>query len=135
MAMKSDNSLDDKGIYLEWMNDKEIIEDVLQLIYSNQGKVRYDFIVNPGYKAETQKRMSRIVIVMEEENLITRHPEEFDVLRLTADGQMAAEAGYKKYRYRKALKTLNEKAGKFILPVILVIALIIYLFLHFRKIL
>lgn len=119
----------EKGIFPEWMGDKETIDLILRFIVSNYGQIPYTFIVNPENKPETQERLERILNIMEEENLITHSKEEVTLLKLTADGRLAIEMGYKKFkRFRRWRKfSVRQNPIKYFFAITLFICLLLFI--------
>jgi hypothetical protein len=107
-----------KGIYPNWVNDKDIINQVLTEITREGGRLPYSFVINPEHPAEMQSRMKIILDKMIAEKLIIHSKDGSGFLEIDIDGGQAVNMGYRKYnRFKKwdGLRyTLNRVALVFV---------------------
>ncbi len=59
-----------KGVYPNWVNDKDIIYQVLNEIIKQGGRLPYSYVVNSEHNPEIQARMKHLLEKMLSENLI-----------------------------------------------------------------
>jgi hypothetical protein len=127
------------GIFPEWVDDKDIINQVLNAIIEGYGRLHYSFIVNPNHKLETQQRMKLILERMEKEKLLLHPIKENDYLEMDVMGGWAAKIGYRRYSKVKRWIALRNKLRSiynvfFVLAVIVLIGILAYLiFSHIKR--
>jgi len=128
--------VDEKGIFPSWMDEDDIITQLVNQIINRGGKVPYTFVINPEQSYATRQRMKIILDIMINEELIRPSSQNYDGLELGLYAGVAARVGFKKYKRLKRWKKVRERLyviGRILfIPVILAIcALLILLFLHF----
>ena len=90
-----------KGIYPNWVDDKDIINQVLNEISREGGRLHYSFVVNPEHPPEVKFRMQSIIERMQNEKLIIISKNETDFLEMDVEGSRALLVGYRKYKSQK----------------------------------
>ena len=131
--------LQNKGIYPNWVNRADIINQVLREIIREGGKLPFSYVINPDHEEEIQQRMKSILDQMIKEKLIQHPLAEQDFLEIDLEGSRAVHVGYRKYkrikRWDMLVNKLNRISLLFFALVILVLAgLLIYYILHLLKI-
>jgi len=127
-----------RGIYPDWMDDKEIINQILNEIIRAYGRLHYSYIISPEQKPESQERMRLILDRMAEEKLLLHPVKENDFLEMDIHGGWAAKIGYRKYKRVKRWLVLQNRLRSvynvfFALAVIALIGILGYLmFFHIK---
>ncbi len=118
------------------MDEKDIINKVLNVILNKGGKVPYTFVINPEHDSDTQERMKKIVENMQREKLLIIPPDEYGDFELGVHGSQAASIGYKKFKRMKRWNSLSHNATVIFFIFILAGGAIglLYLLLHYFKI-
>ncbi len=128
-----------KGIYPNWVDENEIINQVLNEIIKEGGRLPYSYVVNPSHSIEVQHRMKHIIEKMKKERLIHIPVTTEEFIEMDVDGSRAAKVGYRKYKRIKRWGFHFFKVNRVSLMLILFTLLILlgylaYLLLHFLKV-
>jgi hypothetical protein len=132
-------SSQNKGIYPNWVNDKDIINQVLSEINQAGGRLPYIFVVNPEHEPEIKERMKRLLDKMQTEKLILGAYEHTGFVELDVDGGMAAQLGYLHYKKNKKRDKFRYTSNRVLLIISLLIILglagyVVYLLMHYFRI-
>jgi hypothetical protein len=133
-------SIEAKGIYPNWVNDKDIINQVLNDIIREGGRLPYTYVVNPDSRPEIKERMQAILEKMRSERLIHGTLKENDFLEIDVEGSRAVQFGYQKYKKVKKWDKFRYRSNRIILIISILIILgvigfLIYFLMHYFKIL
>ncbi len=127
-----------KGVYPNWVNDKDIITQVLNEIRKQGGRLPYSYVINPEHDQPTQERMKNLLEKMIQEKLVVIPSGESRFLEADIEGSRAMAMGYRKYQRIKKWDGLRQSIGSisYILIFVLglgIIGLVGYLIWHFIK--
>lgn len=127
----------DKGIYPIWVNEKDIIKQLLREIAKAGGRLAYSYAVNSEHSPEIQERMKNILDRMQQEKLIKISPDN-TFIEIAIEGNKAIELGYSKYLKVMKWQGLRDMSNRallvlFSLVVLGIIVLVVYLVWHFFK--
>ena len=129
-------SLDDKGVFPAWMNDEDIINQLLKKIISEGGRLPYSFVINQAHDTATRERMKKIIIIMQNDRLLLSSVKEFDDLETDIYANRAANLGYRKFKLEQGRKLFFSQPVK-VLTALAILSLffagLIYLLLHYFK--
>ena len=128
-------SPNEKGIFPAWIDEEDIISELLRKMLSEEKGIPYSFAINPDHNPATQERMRKILARMENEKLILLPSNEVGDIELGAFGGRAGFVGYKKYKREQQLGKLSNKIAVIFFKLVLLSAGIglLYLLLHYFK--
>ncbi|HTA26221.1 MAG TPA: hypothetical protein VK809_00415 [Bacteroidia bacterium] len=129
-------SPNERGIFPAWVDDDDIISELLKKMLSDEKALPYSFVINPEQGSTTQERMRKILDRMEKEKLIILPQQEFGNIELGVYGSTAGLIGYKAHKRQKHLSLLSSKVTVIFFRVMLIGACagLLYLLLHSFKI-
>jgi hypothetical protein len=130
---------ENKGIYPNWVGENDIINQVLNEIIKEGGRLPYTYVVNPGHNAAAQQRMKAVLEKMRKEKLIHSHLAGDDFLEIDIEGSRAAHSGYQKYKRIKRWDFLLHRMSRVSvivvgLAILVLLGYLAYLLLHFLKV-
>ena len=116
-----------KGIYPNWVNDKDIVNQVLNEIMKEGGRLPYSFVINADHTSEIRSRMKHLVDKMVNEKLIHISEGDIPYLEIDIEGNRAMSTGYRKYQRIKKWDGLRQSLGRisFILFILVALAVIV----------
>ncbi len=129
-----------KGIYPNWVNKSDIINQVLKEMVREGGRLPYSYVINANHEDIIQERMKKLLVQMEEEKLIQHPLPGGEFLEIDLEGSRAVIVGYKKYKRVKRWDNIVQKLTRvsiifFFLAVLGLIVGLLYFILHFFKVL
>jgi len=119
-----------KGIYPSWVNDNDIINQILREILEENGRLPYANVIKSNQNLGTQKRIKDILSKMAKEGLIV-HSRDNDHLEFGEEGVRAVNIGYRRYKNRRKWNFLSRIQNS--MSSILLVALsVMFVFLILR---
>ena len=112
-----------KGIYPNWVDDKDIINQVLNEVNREGGRLPYTFVVNPEHPPEVKLRMKHILERMQHEKLIIVSKNGTDFLEMDVEGSRALLVGYRKYHRHEKWSGFRFVSNRILLAILLLAAL------------
>lgn len=128
-----------KGIYPNWVGDIDLINQVLNEIIREGGRLPYTYVVNPAHNPDVQLRMKAILDKMQKERLILLSPTGDNHLEIDIEGSRAALLGYRKFRRIKRWDNIMNTLGSvslilFFIAIVALTGFIVYFLLHRFKV-